>query len=156
MESKDYSEIRDSSVRLSQLNPSLSQKLSKFDTTNDGSLSNQELISAVVTLQKQSNVYKKMVWFMIPVLLSLILSIFGMTYLAIQLTKELYVSHSSAILTNSNGEVVKTADAFNVPIRFNSFVYNSSSLSNKIKPEKATIKTLSYGSCYLSNNDLKY
>jgi len=67
------------------------------------------MIQGLVTLQKQSDNYKKMVWLLIPVLLGLIAAIFGSTMLAFKLNQQTQVSSGSLI--DMNGSVVKTAAA---------------------------------------------
>ena len=52
-------------VRLSVLNPALRERVEKFDTGNDGELDINEAIQGLITLQKQSNNYKKMIWLLI-------------------------------------------------------------------------------------------
>jgi hypothetical protein len=97
---------RHASVRLSVMNPDLAKKLRKFDTSNDGSIELSEALQAIVTLQKQSNNYKKMIWMFVPVILALIGCMFGVSLLAIKLTKDTQVSQGT--LTDINGGVVST------------------------------------------------
>ena len=81
-------------VRLSVLNPALRERVEKFDTGNDGELDINEAIQGLITLQKQSNNYKKMIWLLIPVLCLVLAGSFGTTILAINLTKEINQKHS--------------------------------------------------------------
>ena len=76
-------------IQLEDLNVDIRNKLAKFNTSNSGKLTTEELLQAAITLQKQSNNYKRMLYLMIPVMLFMIASIFGITILAINLTKDL-------------------------------------------------------------------
>ena len=82
------SEMR-SGVRLSTLNPQVREKLVKFDTANDGELSIEEAIQGLVTLQKQSNNYKRMLYLIVPLMMIMLACVLGVNILAIQLTKDL-------------------------------------------------------------------
>ena len=93
-------------IQLEQLNVDLRKKLGKFDTSNDGTLSNEELVQAVVTLQKQSDNYKKMMWILIPILFFTLAAVFATTILAIKLTKDTYSSDGQ--LVDTNGNVIQT------------------------------------------------
>ena len=55
-------------IELSSLNPVVKERIQKFDTKNDGTLDIDEAMEGLVTLQKKSNRYKKMLWFLIPVI----------------------------------------------------------------------------------------
>jgi len=105
----DSFEVRKSSasVALTDLNPAVQKKVSKFNVSNDGQLKLEEAIQGLVTMQKQSDNYKKMIWFLIPVLIGLIAATFGSTMLAFKLNQQMQVSGST--LTDMNGQVVKTA-----------------------------------------------
>jgi hypothetical protein len=52
-------EKNNTSVRLDDLNPVVRERVQKFDTRNDGELDIHEAMSGIITLQKQSNNYKK-------------------------------------------------------------------------------------------------
>jgi hypothetical protein len=95
------------SIRLSMLNPDVRKKLEKFDTLNDGSLSIEEALQGLVTLQKQSNNYKRTVYLLIPLMLLTLVGVLGINILSINLTKDMKVS-SNTKLTNNNGDVVQT------------------------------------------------
>lgn len=99
-----------SSIRLSTLNSQVREKLTKFDTANDGELSIEEAIQGLVTLQKQSNNYKKIVYLLLPLLIIMICCILGVNILAIKLTKDLTSSSSAGnpVLTNTQGNVLST------------------------------------------------
>ena len=49
-------------IRLSVLNSAVRERVEKFDTGNDGELDINEAMQGLITLQKQSNNYKKMIW----------------------------------------------------------------------------------------------
>ena len=97
------------SVRLSVLNPSLRERVEKFDTENDGELDINEAMQGLITLQKQSNNYKKMIWLLIPVLCMVLAGSFGTTLLAINLTKEIKsstIEGNIPVLKTNNGETI--------------------------------------------------
>jgi len=99
-------------IRLSQLNTEVRDKVKKFDTGNDGSLSIEEAVQGLVALQKQSNNYKRLLYMIIPVLLLTLGGVLGCNILSIYLTKELKVlssTNNSPILTDLSGKVVQTA-----------------------------------------------
>ena len=104
------SEMR-SEVRLSTLNPQVREKLVKFDTANDGELSIEEAIQGLVTLQKQSNNYKRMLYLIVPLMMIMLACVLGVNILAIQLTKDLEASTTSGnpVLTNKAGNVLATS-----------------------------------------------
>lgn len=108
------SEMR-SGVRLSTLNPQVREKLVKFDTANDGELSIEEAIQGLVTLQKQSNNYKRMLYIIVPLMTVMLACVLGVNILAIQLTKDLSTSTSSGnpTLTNTDGKVLATSSYTN-------------------------------------------
>jgi hypothetical protein len=90
-------------IRLSVLSPEISKKLNKFNTSSDGSLTLEEAIQGLIALQKQSNNYKRILYLIIPLLLITIASIFGVTLLAIKMTKETQIdSLNSSLRTMSN------------------------------------------------------
>jgi hypothetical protein len=99
-----------SSIRLSTLNPQVREKLVKFDTANDGELSLEEAIQGLVTLQKQSNNYKRMLYLLVPLMTVMLACVLGVNILAIQLTKDLSSSTTSGnpVLTNVEGKVLST------------------------------------------------
>jgi hypothetical protein len=130
--------MSNSEINLSDLNSDVARKLRKFDTSNDGYLSNNELISALITLQKQSDSYKKVIWFLIPLLCLMVLSIFGMTILAINLTKEMTISNGS-VLTTTNGEIIQTAPAYQNKLIFN---YLNTNITSNLNVTKAVVKTI--------------
>ena len=78
------------SVRLSTLNPQVREKLVKFDTGNDGELTIEEAIQGLVALQKQSNNYKRMLYFIVPLMTIMLACVLGVNILAIQLTKDFH------------------------------------------------------------------
>ena len=99
------------SVRLSTLNPQVREKLVKFDTGNDGELTIEEAIQGLVTLQKQSNNYKRMLYFIVPLMTIMLACVLGVNILAIQLTKDLRTSTmtGNSVLTNTHGKVLATS-----------------------------------------------
>lgn len=100
-----------SSIRLSQLNPQLKDRLTKFDTGNDGELSIEEALQGLVTLQKQSNNYKKMLYLIIPIIILTLGSMLGVNILAINLTKDLQSQQSSItsnpVLVDRNNKAIQ-------------------------------------------------
>jgi len=100
-----------SSIRFEDLNSDVARKLRKFDVSNDGELDMTEAVQALITLQKQSDNYKKTIWLLIPLLLALVGSVFGTTILAIRLTQELKVTNGNMITTmdGSIAEVISTS-----------------------------------------------
>jgi hypothetical protein len=98
------------SIRLSTLNPKVREKLSKFDTLNDGEINLEEAIQGLVTLQKQSNNYKKTVYLLVPLMIIMLGCVLGINILAINLTKDIKTSgiENSNFLTNKQGEIVST------------------------------------------------
>jgi len=97
------------SISLTSLNDEVQKKVKKFNTTNDGELTLEQAVQGLITLQKQSNNYKKMVWFLIPVLIGLIAATFGTTMLAFKINQQTQVSGSS--LVSMDGSTVRTAQA---------------------------------------------
>lgn len=101
------------SIDLENLNVDIRNKLAKFNTSNSGKLTNEELLQAVITLQKQSNNYKRLIYMMIPVMIFMIASIFGTTILAINLTKDLKINSNGLLVGTNNNEVISTSVAVN-------------------------------------------
>jgi len=141
----------------------VAKKLRKFDVSNDGELSPEELIAAVITLQKQSDSYKKMVWYLIPLIAILVVSIFGVTVLAIKVTKEITVSQG-AMLTTVDGAIVQTAPAYQSKLQFDHVSSNSTDSTNATKN---AIKVFQHqllsdkkveveGKCIISNRNAFY
>ena len=110
MSSNDHQPQR-TSVRLSTLNPQVREKLVKFDTGNDGELTIEEAIQGLVALQKQSNNYKRMLYFIVPLMTIMLACVLGVNILAIQLTKDLRTSTmtGNSVLTNTHGKVLATS-----------------------------------------------
>lgn len=96
------------SVRLSTLNVDLRSKIAKFDTNNEGELSIDDLIHAIVTLQKQSNNYKRILYIVFPIMLIMIASIFGTTMLALNLTKEIKMDSNGLLVNARSNNIVTT------------------------------------------------
>jgi hypothetical protein len=131
------------SVRLSVLNPALRERVEKFDTGNDGELDINEAMQGLITLQKQSNNYKKMIWLLIPVLCLVLAGSFGTTILAINLTKEIH--QNSGILTSKMD---------NTPIRTVSAVSKDMMFSSLFSNDYNMISKLHFGSTTLNVNDI--
>ena len=103
------------SVHLEDLNPEISKKLQKFNTSSDGQLSLEEAVQGLITLQKQSNNYKRTLWLMAPVMILLILATFGTSIASIKLTQQMQVSGSR--LTDMNGSPIKVSiDSVRAPL----------------------------------------
>ena len=130
-------------VRLSVLNPALRERVEKFDTGNDGELDINEAIQGLITLQKQSNNYKKMIWLLIPVLCMVLAGSFGTTILAINLTKE--INQNSGILTSNMD---------NTPIRTVSAVSKDLMFSSMFSSDYNQITKLHFGSTTLNVNEM--
>lgn len=132
-----------SSIRLSTLNPEIRHKLVKFDTKNDGTLTLEESLQALVTLQKQSNNYKKILYLLIPVLILTLACSFGVNILAINLTKDLQSSSSSSssttipVLANKKGEILST-------VSFTDF-QNLLDLAMSVDFEPSSIQQIQFG-----------
>jgi hypothetical protein len=109
IENNELANSSKNSIRLSQLNPELKDRFQKFDTGNDGELSIEEALQGLVTLQKQSNNYKKILYLFSPILLISLACFFGMNILAINLTKDIKYSTSQDVnyLVNKNGDSIK-------------------------------------------------
>jgi len=130
-------------VRLSVLNPALRERVEKFDTGNDGELDINEAMQGLITLQKQSNNYKKMIWLLIPVLCMVLAGSFGTTILAINLTKEIH--QNSGILTSKMD---------NTPIRTVSAVSKDMMFSSLFSSDYNQITKLHFGSTTLNVNEM--
>jgi hypothetical protein len=95
------------SIQLDQLNVDIRSKLAKFDVENNGKLSNENLLHACITLQKQSDNYKRILWYLLfPLLLVALASILGVSILANNITKDSFVRNSE--LTDSSGRTLVT------------------------------------------------
>ena len=130
-------------VRLSVLNPALRERVEKFDTGNDGELDINEAMQGLITLQKQSNNYKKMIWLLIPVLCMVLAGSFGTTILAINLTKE--INQNSGILTSKMD---------NTPIRTVSAVSKDLMFSSMFSEDYNQITKFHFGSTTLNVNEI--
>jgi len=123
----DY-ESSKNSIELSSLNPAVKERVEKFDTKNDGILDIDEAMEGLVTLQKKSNRYKRMLWFLIPAICLFLLGTFGSTMLALNLTKE--VKQDNGLLTSSKSFIpIRTTIAESVD---NMYSYMFSSDCNHI------------------------
>jgi hypothetical protein len=131
------------SIRLSVLNPVLRERIEKFDTGNDGELDINEAMQGLITLQKQSNNYKKMIWLLIPVLCMVLAGSFGTTILAINLTKD--INQNSGILTSNTD---------NTPIRTVSAVSKDLMFSSIFSEDYNQITKLHFGSITLNVNEI--
>ena len=102
------------SIRLSQLNPDVREKVRKFDTLNDGELSLDEAIQGLIAIQKQSNNYKRMVYILIPTLIFTLAAVLGLNILSIYLTKDMKVTTdfsretNNPVLIDNQGKTVQT------------------------------------------------
>jgi|LakMenEpi03Aug12_release.lakeMendotaPanAssembly.Ray.scaffolds.fasta_scaffold201133_2 VCBS repeat-containing protein len=107
------------SIRLDDLNKEVRERVQKFDTGNDGELDINEAVQGLITLQKQSNNYKKMIWLLIPVLCLVLAGSFGTTILAINLTKDIH--QNSGILTSKvDNTPIRTVEATSKDLMFSS------------------------------------
>ncbi len=97
-------------IRLSTLNPQVREKVVKFDTANDGELSLEEAIQGLITLQKQSNNYKRILYLLVPLMTVMLACVLGVNVLAINLTKEVESSklYGNPVLTNTDGKILST------------------------------------------------
>lgn len=109
--SEDIHKSDKHTVRLSTLNVNLRSKMAKFDSANDGELSVEDMLHAIVTLQKQSNNYKRMLYIILPVMIIVVASIFGTTMLALNLTKEMKVNSRGVLVGQTSTQVISTARA---------------------------------------------
>jgi hypothetical protein len=131
-------------IRLDDLNEDVRKKVSKFDVNNDGELSMEEALQSIVTLQKQSNNYKKMVYMLVPILLVTLVGVLGINVLAIQLTKDLHSNYlnNNAVMINRDQRVVRTAS-------YNDFGNLFDAISVLTVEDLADIKELTFGSLVL-------
>jgi len=130
-------------VRLSTLNPQVRERVEKFDIGNDGEIDINEAMQGLITLQKQSNNYKKMIWMLIPVLSLMVAATFGTTILAINLTKEI----------NQN-EGLLTSKVANVPIRTVEATSKDLMFSSLFSSDYNMISKLHFGNVVLNVNDI--
>lgn len=131
-------ETSKNSIRLSTLNPAVREKLSKFDVSNDGALEIEEALSAIITLQKQSNNYKKMLYLAFPLMAILLVCMLGINILSIKLTKEVEVKHGvSPTLSDTNGRVLSTA-TYSSNLNMIEWIYNINKNIN-------TLQSISFG-----------
>jgi hypothetical protein len=130
-------------IRLSVLNPTVRERVQKFDVGNDGALSIEEAIQGLVTLQKQSNNYKKMIWFLIPIICLVLAGTFGTAILANNLTKEI----------NQNGGIL-TSKVDNTPIRTVQAVSKDLMYSSFFSQDYYQITNLHYGNMNLKVNNI--
>jgi hypothetical protein len=131
------------SIRLSALNPTVRERVQKFDVGNDGALSIEEAIQGLVTLQKQSNNYKKMIWFLIPIICLVLAGTFGTAILANNLTKEI----------NQNGGIL-TSKVDNTPIRTVEAVSKDLMYSSLFSEDYNKITKLHFGGVSLNVNQM--
>jgi len=99
-----------SSIPITSLHENYQPKLRKFNTTNDGNLTLEQAVQGLITLQKQSNNYKRMIWLLIPVLIGLIAATFGTTMAAFKINQQTKVVNSE--LVGMDGQVLRTANVF--------------------------------------------
>lgn len=132
------------SIRLEELNEEVRKKVQKFDVNNDGELSIEEALQTIITLQKQSNNYKKMVYLLIPLVLVTLVGVLGVNVLAIQLTKDLQSSsmNNNAVMVNKDGNVVRTAS-------YNDYGNLFNSIPDLTIEALAEIRQLTFGSYVL-------
>ena len=143
----DY-ESSKNSIELSSLNPAVKERVEKFDTKNDGILDIDEAMEGLVTLQKKSNRYKRMLWFLIPAICLFLLGTFGSTMLALNLTKE--VKSTNGLLTSSKSFIpIRTTIAESVD---NMYSYMFSSDCNHITKLHLRNKEIDVTSVYHDYN----
>lgn len=99
-----------SSIPITSLHENYQPKLRKFNTTNDGHLTLEQAVQGLITLQKQSNNYKRMLWLLIPVLIGLIAATFGTTMAAFKINQQTQVVNSE--LLAMDGQVIRTSNMF--------------------------------------------
>jgi len=137
------SENKKQAIRLSVLNPQVRERVEKFDIGNDGELDINEAMQGLITLQKQSNNYKKMIWMLIPVLSLMVAATFGTTILAINLTKD--INQNDGILTSkADNTPIRTVEATSKDLMFSSLFSNDYNMITK----------LHFGSVTLNVNDI--
>ena len=107
------------SIRLDDLNKEVRERVQKFDTGNDGELDINEAVQGLITLQKQSNNYKKMIWLLIPVLCLVLAGSFGTTLLAINLTKDIH-QHDGILTSKVDNTPIRTVEATSKDLMFSS------------------------------------
>ena len=130
-------------VRLDTLNPQVRERVEKFDIGNDGELDINEAMQGLITLQKQSNNYKKMIWMLIPVLTLMVAATFGTTILAINLTKD--INQNDGILTSKvDNTPIRTVEATSKDLMFSSLFSNDYNMISK----------LHFGNVVLNVNDI--
>ena len=130
-------------VRLDTLNPQVRERVEKFDIGNDGELDINEAMQGLITLQKQSNNYKKMIWMLIPVLSLMVAATFGTTILAINLTKD--INQNDGILTSKvDNTPIRTVEATSKDLMFSSLFSNDYNMISK----------LHFGNVILNVNDI--
>ncbi len=117
------SENKKQGIRLSTLNPQVRERVEKFDIGNDGELDINEAMQGLITLQKQSNNYKKMIWLLVPVICFVLAGTFGTTMLAINLTKD--VRQNEGLLTSKiTNTPIRTVEATSKDLMFSSLFSN--------------------------------
>jgi hypothetical protein len=119
------------SIRLDDLNKEVRERVRKFDTGNDGELDINEAVQGLITLQKQSNNYKKMIWLLIPVLCLVLAGSFGTTLLAINLTKD--IRQNDSILTSKvDNTPIRTVEATSKDLMFSSLFSTDYNMISKL------------------------
>ncbi len=96
-------------VRLDDLNPQVRERVQKFDTRNDGELDIHEAMSGIITLQKQSNNYKKTMYVVSSVLVITLCCMFGINMLAIHITKDMKsstIEGNIPVLKTTSGDIL--------------------------------------------------
>jgi uncharacterized membrane protein SpoIIM required for sporulation len=135
------SENKRQGVRLSVLNPQVRERVEKFDIGNDGELDINEAMQGLITLQKQSNNYKKMIWMLIPVLTLMVAATFGTTILAINLTKD--INQNDGILTSkADNTPIRTVEATSKDLMFSSLFSNDYNQITKLHFGSVTLNVI--------------
>jgi hypothetical protein len=135
------SENKRQGVRLSVLNPQVRERVEKFDIGNDGELDINEAMQGLITLQKQSNHYKKMIWMLIPVLSLMVAATFGTTILAINLTKD--VRQNEGLLTSKiTNTPIRTVEATSKDLMFSSLFSNDYNQITKLHFGSVTLNVI--------------
>jgi len=135
------SENKRQGVRLSVLNPQVRERVEKFDIGNDGELDINEAMQGLITLQKQSNNYKKMIWMLIPVLSLMVAATFGTTILAINLTKD--VRQNEGLLTSKiTNTPIRTVEATSKDLMFSSLFSNDYNQITKLHFGSVTLNVI--------------
>jgi hypothetical protein len=125
------SENKKQAIRLSVLNPQVRERVEKFDIGNDGELDINEAMQGLITLQKQSNNYKKMIWLLIPVICFVLAGTFGTTMLAINLTKD--VRQNDGLLTSKvDNTPIRIVEATSKDLMFSSLFSNDYNMITKL------------------------